>query len=188
MMWLPPTLETPRLVLRPVTENDTDAIFAACSNSRVTEHTLFETHRSPDDATAFVNAYARLNYENAVPDPLAIALKSEPTRLIGCTGGRWNTEANRCVEFGYWLAEPVWGMGIATEAVRALVPFLFESMTPERVQAHVMTPNVASARVLEKAGLTYEGTLRSAVLRRGRFWDIRMYSMIRSEWEARRHE
>ena len=50
-----------------------------------------------------------------------------------------------------------------------------------------MAPNVASGRVLEKAGLTYEGTLRSAVLRRGRFWDIRMYSILRAEWEANRH-
>jgi [ribosomal protein S5]-alanine N-acetyltransferase len=160
MKWTPPTLETARLVLRPITDADADAVFAGCSNPRVTEFTLFETHTTPE---------------------FAVALKYDPGRLIGCAGGRWNTQANQCVEFGYWLAEPFWGKGIATEAVRGLVPYLFDALSPERVQAHVMGPNLASARVLEKAGMTYEGTLRSAILRRGRFWDMKMYSILRAE-------
>jgi len=186
MTWTPPTIETPRLVLRAVTEDDAAAIYAACSDPRLTEYTLFETHRTPDDSAAFVRAYALPNYEQGLPEPFAIALKDDPGRLVGCTGGRWNTQANQCVEFGYWVAVPFWGRGVATEAVRAVIPYLFEALGPERVQAHVMTPNAASARVLEKAGLTYEGTIRSAVLRRGRFWDIRMYSVLRGEWEAGR--
>ena len=187
MKWTPPTLETPRLVLRPITEADADAVFAACSNPRVTEHTLFETHASRDASVAFIRTYALPNYDQGVPDPLAVALKDDPARLIGCLGGRWNTQANQCVEFGYWVAEPFWGKGIATEAARAVVPYLFDALSAERVQAHCMAPNAASGRVLEKAGLTYEGTLRSAILRRGRFWDIKMYSILRAEWEAKRH-
>jgi ribosomal-protein-alanine N-acetyltransferase len=186
MTWTPPTLETPRLVLRPVTEADAEAIFAAASDPRVTEFTLFETHRSRADTATFLRTYAFPNYEQGVPDPFALALKDDPAALIGCLGGRWNTQANQCVEFGYWLAATHWGRGLATEAARAVIPYLFEALAPERVQAHCMAPNTASARVLEKAGLTYEGTLRSAILRRGRFWDIRMYSLLRGEWEAGR--
>jgi ribosomal-protein-alanine N-acetyltransferase len=186
MNWTPPTLETPRLILRAVTEDDAEAIYAACSDSRLTEYTLFETHGSRDATTTFIHNYAFPNYEQGLAEPFGIALKDDPDRLIGCTGGRWNTQANQCVEFGYWIAVPFWGRGIATEAIRALIPYLFETMAAERVQAHVMTPNMSSGRVLEKAGLTYEGTIRSAVLRRGRFWDIRMYSILRSEWEAGR--
>jgi ribosomal-protein-alanine N-acetyltransferase len=186
MTWTPPTLETARLVLRAVTEADAEAIFAAASDPRVTEYTLFETHRTRDDTQTFLRSYAFPNYEQCVPDPFALALKDDPATLIGCLGGRWNTQANQCVEFGYWLAAPHWGKGPATEAARAVIPYLFEEMSPERVQAHCMAPNVSSARVLEKAGLTYEGTLRSAILRRGRFWDIRMYAILRNEWQAGR--
>ncbi len=179
------TLATPRLILRPVVEADVDAIFAGCSNPRVTEHTIFETHTSRADSESFYRDYALKNYEQNLPDPFAIALKSEPGHLIGCCGGKWTeTRCNRSVEFGYWIAEPHWNRGYATEAVRALVPFLFEHFAPQRVQAHVNAVNRASARVLEKAGLSYEGTFRQAAFRRGRFWDVMMYSILASELPA----
>jgi RimJ/RimL family protein N-acetyltransferase len=47
-----------------------------------------------------------------------------------------------------------------------------------------MAENVASARVLEKLGLAYEGTHRSALFHGGRFWDLRMYAALRSEWAS----
>jgi [ribosomal protein S5]-alanine N-acetyltransferase len=181
MTWTPPTLETARLVLRPITEADADAVFAACSNPKLTEYTLFEEHISPAASLAFIRTYVLPNYEQGLPDPFGVAFKDDPGRLIGCAGGRWNTQANYCVEFGYWIAEPFWGRGYATEAVRALVAYLFESLSPERIQAHTMGPNAASGRVLEKAGLRYEGTLRSALFHRGRFWDMRMYAVLRDE-------
>ena len=179
MNWLPPTLETPRLILRAMTMADVEAVFTACSNPRMTEHTLFETHLNRETSTAFVRDYVLRNYEDGIPDCFAIALKGEPAKLLGCAGGRWTeSRCNRCVEFGYWIAEPFWNQGYATEAVKMLVPYLFETLKPERVQAHVMAPNRASARVLEKAGLDYEGTLRKAVFRRGVYWDIKMYSKV----------
>ena len=55
--WAPPTIETDRLVLRPVAEADADAIFAACSNPNLTRFTLFETHQTRDDSHAFVRNY-----------------------------------------------------------------------------------------------------------------------------------
>jgi ribosomal-protein-alanine N-acetyltransferase len=181
----PPTLETPRLLLRPVTDADIDAIFAACSSPTLTAYTLFDTH--PDRATSavFVQQYARPNYAQGIPDPLAICWKDDPDTLIGCTGGRHGGSAcNKCLEVGYWVAEPHWGKGVAVEAVRALVPYLFADHSAERVQAHCMAPNVSSARVLEKAGFAFEGTLRRAVFRRGQFHDIRLYSVVRGDAAA----
>lgn len=177
-----PTLDTPRLHLRPVMEHDIDAINAACSKPQVTAYTLFATHASREESSQFVHGYAFTNYSRGIPDPLAITRKEQPEQLIGCTGARWNTQSNRCMELGYWLDDAHWGQGYATEAVRGLVAYLFEAFQPVRIQAHAMRENQASCRVLERAGFTYEGTLRSAIYRQERFHDICMYSLLASDW------
>lgn len=177
-MW---TLNTARLVLRPIMEEDIDAVFAACSNPRVTEYTFFETHQDRGESEAFIREC--LNAKS--PDGkvhFAITRREAPGVLIGmCGARRIEQRCNSAVELGYWLAVECWHQGYATEAVRGLLPFLFEHFGSERVQAHTIAENAASARVLEKAGMCYEGTLRHATYRRGRYWDVRMYSLLRNE-------
>src|SRR5687768_2890755 len=88
--WAPPTIETDRLVLRPVTEADADAVFAACSNPNLTRFTLFETHQSRDDSLAFVHDYVSARYAEMLPDPFAVTLKDDPDpRMIGAVGCHW---------------------------------------------------------------------------------------------------
>jgi ribosomal-protein-alanine N-acetyltransferase len=179
----PPTLTTDRLVLRPVTDADTDAIYEACSNPRVTAYTLFDTHASRDVSAAFVRTYALSNYAGGQLDPLGIALRESPDRLIGCTGLAAG-DAPHVREFGYWLAEPFWGRGLVTEAAAAVVRLAFTLPGVERLQAKVIVGNPASGRVLEKCGLRYEGTMRSALLRRGNFEDVMVYAILRPDFLA----
>ncbi len=84
-------------------------------------------------------------------------------------------------ELGYWLGEQAWGRGIMTEAVAAFVPWAFERYSLTRIYAHVFDFNVASARVLEKAGFICEGRLRKAVIKDGRVLDQLMYARIRED-------
>jgi [ribosomal protein S5]-alanine N-acetyltransferase len=179
-----PRLETTRLVLRPVTVADADSIFAAASNPAVTRYTLWDPHRSLDDTLKFLTEYVPMRAAEGVPDPLGICPKDEPGRVVGCVGCHWNTKANHCMEFGYWIGEPYWGRGLVTEAARALIDYVFLTFPVERVQAHYMEGNDASGRVMRKAGLTPEGTLRSALFHRGRFWDIHLYAVLRCDWEG----
>jgi ribosomal-protein-alanine N-acetyltransferase len=176
--WRPPVLETDRLRLRPFEPSDAPALFAIASNPNVTRFTIWEPHRSVDDSRAFLGDYVRGRYLEGVPDPYAIELKSS-CELIGATGCYWASQPNHCMEFGYWLAEPFWGRGLATEAARALVRHVFASYDVERVQAHFIEGNEASGRVLEKAGLRFEGVGRRALFHRGRFWDIYNYAALR---------
>lgn len=173
-----PTLTTPRLVLRPMTEADIDAVFAACSNPRLTAYTLFETHGSRADAEGFFRHYALPNYAQGVADPLVIAWAHEPGRAVGCCGIKAGDQPH-VQEFGYWVAEPCWNQGVATEAVGRLVAFAFENPAVVRVQARVIAGNAASVRVLEKLGFTHEGTHRSALARRGRCWDLMTFAKVR---------
>ncbi|PZR58545.1 MAG: GNAT family N-acetyltransferase [Candidatus Meridianibacter frigidus] len=84
-------------------------------------------------------------------------------------------------EFGYWLGEAVWGKGIATAAIRGFLPWVFENTNLERLQAHVFALNAASRRVLDKAGLTFEGTHRRHIFKDGTFYDGHLLAKLRSE-------
>jgi ribosomal-protein-alanine N-acetyltransferase len=84
-------------------------------------------------------------------------------------------------EIGYWLAEPYWGRGIATRAVRALVDHLFATTDLVRLYAYVFETNPASARVLEKAGFRREGRLRKSVMKGGRILDQDLFAILRDE-------
>ncbi len=179
--WRPPTLRTERLTLRAFEETDVAHLFAFASNPNVTRFTLWDTHKTPAETLTFVRDYARLRYREGAYEPYAITLHGEGLP-IGACGCFWAAEPHRTMELGYWVAEPFWGRGIAAEASRAVISRAFQDHRPERMQARVIAGNVASTRVLEKLGFRYEGTLRSALFRRGKFEDVMYYSILLSEW------
>jgi len=179
----PPLIETPRLRLRPFDLGDASALFEIASNPAVTRYTTWDAHRTVEESRAWINDHALPSYPEGAPGPVTITLKRSG-ELIGAVGGRWATRENRCIEFGYWLGEPFWGRGFATEAARALVDFFFRTFPVERVQAHYLEGNTASGRVLEKIGLRLEGVRRRALYRRDRFWDLHCYAVLRDDWPA----
>jgi RimJ/RimL family protein N-acetyltransferase len=75
-------------------------------------------------------------------------------------------------------------MGYCTEAVRMIVDYLFLSKSIVRVQADTETTNIASQKVLEKAGFTKEGLLRKYYFSNGEWQDIFLFSILREEWNA----
>jgi [ribosomal protein S5]-alanine N-acetyltransferase len=82
-------------------------------------------------------------------------------------------------ELGYWLAKPYWGRGIMTSAVRSVSEYSFSDLGLVRVTAHVFDFNVASARVLEKAGFQCEGRLRKHYKKDGAIFDGLLYARVR---------
>ncbi|MBA4187275.1 MAG: GNAT family N-acetyltransferase [Planctomycetaceae bacterium] len=179
--WRPPTLTTARLTLRPFEEADAEPLFEYARNPNLTRFTLWDHHRTPSETVAFVRDYARLRYREGMAEPYAITLTPNP-KPIGACGCFWASEPNQTMELGYWVAEPFWGRGIAVEASEAIIQLAFRTYEPERLQARVIAGNHASARVLEKLNFRYEGTLRASLLRRSRFDDVMIYSLLRSEW------
>lgn len=103
--------------------------------------------------------------------------------LAGGIGYTLHTDVERVgAEVGYWIAVQSWGRGIATAALRQLTALAF-TRHPDlrRLYAVPYTTNAASARVLEKAGYTCEGTLRESAIKDGRVLDQFMYSILRRE-------
>ena len=84
-------------------------------------------------------------------------------------------------ELGYYIAEEYWGRGIMTEAVRQICEYVFDKSDIIRIYAEPFAYNIASCRVLEKAGFQYEGTLRDNAVKNGQVIDMKMYSLLRTE-------
>jgi len=127
------------------------------------------------DAREFIRSV-----RNRVPETtFAIAVNEEP---VGSVGFVLRPDVERVsAEIGYWLAEPFWGRGIATEALIAVTEYAFANFDLCRVYAHVFDWNAASARVLEKAGYEFEGRLRKSVTKDGQTIDQLMYAIIREK-------
>lgn len=133
---------------------------------------------------AFPHPYGRKDADALISgviesDPItvfAIATQSEAIGGIGLMPGK---DVHRhTAEMGYWLAEPFWGKGIMTRAVKSLTDYAIKDLKMIRVFAEPYTTNQASAKVLEKAGFICEGILRANVIKDGKVLDQFLYSYI----------
>jgi RimJ/RimL family protein N-acetyltransferase len=138
-----------------------------------------------------------MNLRDAFPHPYSLqnaksfisrAIESDPTtvfaiatqsKAIGSIGLILGKDVHRfTAEIGYWLAESFWGKGIMTQAVKSLTAYAIRELKLQRIFAEPYTTNLASARVLEKAGFICEGILRSNVFKDGKVLDQFLYSYI----------
>jgi ribosomal-protein-alanine N-acetyltransferase len=107
---------------------------------------------------------------------------ANPEELIGGIGLLLQPDVYRySAEVGYWLAEPFWGKGITTMALKAFTKFAFEQFELRRLFAGVFEGNNPSVKVLEKAGYKFEGRYRKAVFKDGKFKDQLIYSFLKEE-------
>ena len=175
-----PSLETERLILRKMTLGDAKAVFAYASDPEVTRYVIWERHRTLGDSVRFLNSLVE-GYENTEEVSWGIVYKGDRRFVGGCSIVGWNPDHARA-EIGYVLSKEYWGRGLMPEAVRAMIRFGFERMGLNRVEARCISDNAASARVMEKAGMTYEGTLREREFIKGIYRDIKVYSILKSEY------
>jgi len=113
---------------------------------------------------------------------LAIEVAGEAVGGVGFVPG---SDVERfSAEIGYWLSETLWGRGIATEAVVLVTHFTFDQLNMLRVFALPFADNVASRRVLEKAGYECEGILRASSVKFGEPRDQAVYARINRQWRG----
>ncbi|HYO50041.1 MAG TPA: GNAT family protein [Chloroflexia bacterium] len=177
-----PTLETVRLLLRKVTPDDAQDVFEYAIDPEVARYTTWEPHQSIEDSRLFV---ARLmeGYAAGKVTTWGMVHKAD-SKLIGMCGfAEWIPYHARA-EVGYAMSRKYWGQGLMTEAVRAVIAFGFETMRLNRVEARCLVENVGSARVMEKAGMRFEGILRQHMYAKGTYDDLKMYSILRQEWNG----
>jgi len=153
----PAEVVTERLHLRPPSEADAERIFTRYAQDvQVCRYMSWTPHRSMDDTHDYLQRVVTDNNQGVSAGYLIFSRASGA--LLGSVGGSYQGPSR--MQFGYCLARNAWGQGYATEAARAFVNAAMSQPDMWRVQALCDLENRASARVLEKAGLTLEGVLR----------------------------
>lgn len=176
-------IETKRLILRPFMEGDAAAAFANwTSDDKVTEFLTWPTHKSIEVSEMVLNQWIN-SYKNNDFYQWAIVLKdiNEP---IGSISVVEIDERINKVHIGYCIGTKWWNQGITTEAFSGIIPFLFNEVKANRIEARHDTNNPGSGRVMLKCGLKYEGTLRQADINNKGIVDAAMYGLLASEYYA----
>jgi RimJ/RimL family protein N-acetyltransferase len=179
-----PVLATQRLVLRPFALDDALAVQVLAGAREVAETTLHIPHPYPAGAAEQWIATHPVTLDAGTG--VTYAITDADTGVVIGAVGLTITPAHAHAELGYWLGVPYWNRGYCTEAATALVDFAFTRLGLHRVQAHYLTRNPASGRVMQKLGMRSEGVSRQAVRKNDRFEDLEMYAILADEWIAAR--
>ena len=177
-----PVLESERLVLRRLELVDTPRVKQFAGAPEIASVTLNIPHPYPDGAAEGFIQQTHKWAEVGEQYTFAITLKVEGA-LIGCIGLVVEKRHNKA-EVGYWLGTPYWRQGYMTEALEAILNFGFGQVKLNRIFATHLTRNPASGRVMQKAGMQYEGIQRQAVIKNEVYEDLAFYAMLREEYEA----
>jgi ribosomal-protein-alanine N-acetyltransferase len=175
-----PTIETPRLVLRPFILTDAPQVQRLAGERDVASTVLQIPHPYEDGMAEHWIGTHQERYEKGELVSFAIVLRAT-TALMGAIDLQID-QHHESAEIGYWLGKPFWQQGYATEAAQAVVRYGFEVVGLHRVYATYLMRNPASARVLQKLGMRFEGCLRQHLKHWGVFEDMGVYGMLRSEW------
>ncbi len=178
-----PTLGTKRLILRKVRLRDARALYAYAQDPEVSRHVLWTAHQGLWESRAFIRQLRR-QYRLGLPATFGIEDR-ETGQLIGTIGFMNLSQEHRCAEVGYSLARSQWNHGLMTEALKAVLRYAFQTLQLNRVEAIHEVDNPASGKVMEKAGMKPEGILRGKIYNKGRWSDVRIWAILREEWEQR---
>ena len=175
------SLETDRLILRRFTIEDADDMYNNwASDSKVTEFLTWSAHQNVDFTRELLKYWIN-NYEDGGYFNWVIELR-ENGQAIGDISVVKLDERIEAAEIGYCMCRSYWGRGIMAEALKAVMDYLFDVAGLNRVAACHDANNAKSGRVMEKAGMKLEGTLRATGRNnQGILYDKVWHSMIKSE-------
>ena len=172
-----PTLTTARLTLRPYTLDDAASVQRLAADQRVANTTIHIPHPYPDGvAESWIKQHSQ-TFEAGTVVTFAVVLR-EQGDLVGTVSFLDLSALHARAELGYWIGVPYWGNGYCTEAVECLIRFAQEHLAVTRIVARCFARNHASARVMEKAGLTQEGRLVAHILKNAQYEDMLLYGLV----------
>ncbi|MGA4518084.1 GNAT family protein [Solibacillus sp. FSL W7-1472] len=174
-------LETERLLLRPLTFDDSDRIEELAGEYDVAKSTLNIPHPYPKgSASQFIESIQTAEQNNKIV--MFAIINKETKLLIGLINLNLSIPYQRG-ELAYWIGKEYWGNGYGTDAAKALLEYGFNQLKLNKIFAASFTSNTGSWKVMEKIGLKYEGTLKQHVSSFGQFYDLTYYGLLKEEFE-----
>lgn len=173
-----PVLLTDSHVLRAPHVEDIDAIAILANNpaiSSMLSRMPYPYRRT--DAEAFVKTSAKRENGNCV---YAIT-EAASGRFLGCCALQ-SRDGGKSAELGYWVGEPFWGRGVATQAAHAVIAMAFRTRDIDHIDARCRVTNPASRRVLQKSGFQFQGTEMHQMLALGASVSMEWFRLDRKTW------
>lgn len=175
------SIETARLLLRRFHMDDAPAVYQNWgSDPQVSDRLSWALHQNVDDSVAMLNGWLG-HYDNEEYYRWAITLKPETEPIGNITVVRLENDI-KMVHIGYYVGSVWWGLGIASEALSALIRFIFEEVGVNRIEARHDVKNPASGKVMEKCGMVREGTKRQAEYVKGVLMDCAEYAILAEDY------
>ena len=175
-------IQTDRYTLRDFKEEDATSIAGFANNRKIWEgvRDRFPHPYSEDDAKEFISM---VNAQQPATN-FAIVIEGKAVGAIGIITQDQNDVYRYSAELGYWIGEPHWGKGLMTDIVRRFSREVFQRYNVWRIYAGVYHTNIASQRVLDKAGYFREGVLRKAAFKDGKVLDEVRFSLLKEDLPA----
>jgi ribosomal-protein-alanine N-acetyltransferase len=165
-------------LLTEVREGDQPAYVENLNDQEITDFMLLTPYPYTAEHAQFWVGHC-LELARQKPHPSEFAIRRPDGYLIGGIGILLHTgKGSHRGELGYWLTKPYRGRGLMTRAVKAAVAYGFETLGLKRIEATAFTHNPASQRVLERAGLSHEGTLKGWHCKNEKLIDAVMFAIV----------
>lgn len=171
---------TERLLLRKMSRKDAFDMYEYSRNPEVTKYLTWDIHPSLEFTRNYLK-YIEKQYKERKFYDWALVLRDN-NKMIGTVGYTRFDIPSSSAEVGYVLNPDYWGMGLAAEALKAVIKFSFENLSLNRVEARYMSDNYSSRRVMEKCGMIYEGMARESMFVKNKYISVGTYSILRKEY------
>jgi RimJ/RimL family protein N-acetyltransferase len=182
---MPLILETPRLILRPFTDDDVPSFSRYRSDPEVARYQGWEAPFTLEQAAEFIDYMKTATPGKPGPGyQIALERKSDGV-LIGDCFFKILEEDPRQAEIGFTLAREFHGQGYASEGVGRLLQYLFDELKLHRVRGNCDPQNTASIRLMERLGMRHEGHWIKSLWFKGAWADEDWFAILREEWQTR---
>lgn len=179
-----PFLDSPVLSLKKIEDKDLNEVFSIYNNDKVFEYCGIFPKHNIDTVKNMIGHFQR-DFIKKSRIKWAIFPKSESDKMVGIIEAMGFDQKVDKLTIGYFLDEQYWGRGIATEAVRILIGFLFDEVDINRIEAEVMPANNVSKKVLLKNGFLKEGLVRQGALWPGKgIVDLEIYGILKDDYKS----
>ncbi|RVW70265.1 putative N-acetyltransferase p20 [Vitis vinifera] len=168
-------MDSESLTLRPFRVSDVDDLMLWAGDEQVTRTIRWKTITSKEEALTFIK-------EVCIPHPFCRSICIDDLSIGFVYVIRGSGADRQKASMGYGVAAKYWGQGIATKTVKMVISEVFKDF-PDlvRLQAVAVVENIASQRVLEKAGFTREALLRKHSFLKGQLKDLVIYSLLSTD-------
>lgn len=175
-------LKTERLNLRPVNLNDSEKILRYRSDAKTNQYQGW-IPETLDDVKEFIDQKVCNQIDVIDTWSQFVVIKKDDNLLIGDIGIHFLDEEKKQVEIGFTLDKEQQGKGYATEAVIAIINYLFQKLNKRRITASIDPRNINSIKLVERLGFRKEAHFKESIFHNGEWLDDVVYAILKDEWK-----